>query len=424
MPLVRLTQEIAERAQPGELLCDDKVTGLLLLSQKRVKTFVVQREVKDPETGIRKTARVKLGHFPEITVQDARELAKEELRKMEKGRNPHAARNPDLTVSAAINEYIRGAVDLRPRTIQGYRYHLDHYIDPTPEVRKKMDAEGRKVTWPIIGHLPLADIGNKPTIVRNLHLELGKGPGHATANGVMRTISAAYNGMKALRIPLPDNPITQDGVIRWFKIQPRRRRITEFEDWATALQTIGNPIRRALRLFLLLTGQRDEATRTMRWKDVKDNKIHFPAPKGGESVAFDLPISPQVQTILDFVRTFSTEEWAFPGSEFVWPAKSKTGHIAESKEQRRAKLLNPHALRRTFISVGYGVAPNKYVSYFANHACKDTMTDEYFIPTMDEVLPHLTAIDSAILDKLGVDLAKLLGPQVFTTTQFKSASEE
>ena len=60
MPTMRLTQEIADRARPGEMLCDDKVTGLLLIAQKRVKTWCAQREVKDPETGIRKTARVKL----------------------------------------------------------------------------------------------------------------------------------------------------------------------------------------------------------------------------------------------------------------------------------------------------------------------------------------------------------------------------
>jgi hypothetical protein len=36
---VKLTQEIAERAKPGELLCDDDVTGLMLIARKRVKTW-------------------------------------------------------------------------------------------------------------------------------------------------------------------------------------------------------------------------------------------------------------------------------------------------------------------------------------------------------------------------------------------------
>lgn len=250
--------------------------------------------------------------------------------------------------------------------------------------------------------------------MRNLHLELTKQHGKSTANGVMRTISASYNGMLAQALELRPNPVTRPGVIRWHRLKPRDRRIAEdgFAAWGTALQTLINPLRRALRLFLLLTGQRDEAARTMRWEHVDwtKEKIHFPTPKGGESAAFDLPMSPHVKAILVFARQFSTEDWAFPGSEFVWPAYGKTGHIAESKEQRRKELLNPHALRRTFISVGYEVAPNKYVSYIANHRCRDTMTDMYFEPTLESVRRALTTIDEAILERIGTPMEKLLGP--------------
>lgn len=407
MPLERLTQERVERAKPGELLCDERVTGLLLISQKRVKTWVAQREVRDPETGIRKTARKKLGHFPEISVQEARDLAKDELRKMELGKNPHKVRKPNLTVRTAVEEYIKGAVDLRPRTIEGYQYHLDHYLSD-------------------IATVPLSDLGNKPTIVRNLHLSLTKKHGKATANGVLRTISASYNGMLALAMELPPNPVTRAGVIRWHRLKRRDVRIGEddFEAWGKALQSVGNPIRRAFRLFLLLTGQRNEATRTMRWKDVDfrkgKEKIFYPSPKGGEGSAFDLPMSPQVKQVLEFVRTFSTEAWAFPGSEFVWPAHSDTGHISESKEQRHIELLNPHALRRTFISVGYEVAPNKYVSYIANHACRDTITDEYFEPTLESVRRVLETVDEAILKKVGFLPVKLLGTKEIVSTKFKA----
>lgn len=431
MPVERLTQERVEKAKPGEFLCDDRVTGLMLISQKRVKTWVAQREVKDPETGIRKTARVKLGHFPDLSVQEARDRAKDELRKMEHGRNPHAERKTDLTVRAAIEDYIKGAVDLRPRTVAGYRYHLDHYLDPTPDVRRKMEEAKRKIEWTIIGHLPLSDLGNKPAIVRNLHLELTKACGKATANGVMRTVSTAYNGMLALAYELPPNPVTREGVIRWHRLKRRTRRIDEdgFAGWGSELQTVRNPIRRALRLFMLLTGQRDEATRKMEWQhvDFRKEKIHYPAPKGGEEAAFDLPMSPQVKQVLQFARTFSEEGWAFPGSEWVWPTRDTKGnvtHIRESKEQRHEKLLNPHSLRRTFISVGYEVAPNKYVSYVANHACRDTITDQYFEPTLESVRRVLTTVDEAILGKIGTPLDKLLGPKELTSTQFQAGESK
>jgi integrase len=405
LPVERLTQERAEKAKPGELLCDERVTGLLLISQKRVKTWVAQREVKDAETGVRKTARKKLGHFPEVSVQEARDLAKDELRKMELGKSPHKIRKPNLTVKAAVEEYIKGAVDLRPRTIEGYKYHLDHYLTK-------------------IATVPLADLGNKPTIVRNLHFNLSKEHGKATANGVLRTVSACYNGMLALAMELPPNPVTRPGVIRWHRLKRRDTRIGEddFAAWGKSLQSVENPIRRAFRLFLLLTGQRNEATRTMQWKHVDfrtgKEKIHYPSPKGGEEAAFDLPMSPEVKRVLEFVRCFSTEAWAFPGSEFVWPANSEAGHIMESKEQRRTELLNAHALRRTFISVGYEVAPNKYVSYIANHACRDTITDEYFEPTLESVRRVLETVDKAILEKIGTSLMKLLGDKKLSPKKF------
>lgn len=423
MPVVRLTQEVAERARPGEMLCDDKVTGLLLISQKRVKTWCVQREVKDPETGIRKTARLKLGHFPEVTVQEARDRAKEELLKMEKGRNPHAMKQTDLTLRKATEEFLAGAVTLQPRTISGYRYNLDHYFAYKKEDGAVVD----------VGNVPLSELGKKPGIVKNLYVWLTKEKGKATALGTMRTISTVYSTARELNEELPPNPVLRRKVIILHKLPKRRTRIAEenFAAWGAKLQTILNPVRRALRLFLLLTGQRDEATRRMMWKhvDLRPGKesIHYPDPKGGPEAAFDLPLSPQVVEVLKFVRTFSEEGWAYGGSEWVWPTKDNSDaivHIKETKEPNRKELLNPHALRRTFISEGYEVAPAKQVSYIVNHSCKDTQTDDYFVPSAESVRRALTTIDQSILDKIGIDLDKLLGPKVFTSTQFQATSKE
>ncbi|MCL5745606.1 MAG: integrase arm-type DNA-binding domain-containing protein [Acidobacteria bacterium] len=408
MPTKRLTQEIAERAKPGELLCDTKVTGLMLISRARMKTWVAQREVKDAETGIRKTARVTLGHFPEMSLDDARLAAMEELQKMLKGQNPHEARNVKLTVAAAFEEYMTGAVDLQPKTKHDYRYIMEHYLKTVKDV-------------------PISDLGEKPQRVRQLFLNLTNTAGKATANGTLRVLRAVYNGSRELHSTLPPNPVRK-GVIRWHKIQKRKTRIQEeqFTTWASALKTIQNPIRRGLRLFLLLSGQRDRATREMRWEHVNLDKetVFFPRPKGGELRAFTLPLSPQLVSVLRYLRTFSKEEWAFPGSEWVFPAHSESGHVMESKEQRKSKvLLNPHSLRRTFISCGYEVVPNKYVSYIANHACKDTITDEYFEPTLESLKKHLTTIGDHIVDKLKVDLDGLLGPAKFTYGQTKPTAE-
>lgn len=436
MPLVRLTQELAERAKPGDLYCDDKVTGLMLLSQKRVKTWVAQREVKDPETGIRKTARVRLGHFPEIGVQEAREKAKDELRKMEKGRNPHNAKQPDLTLRKAAADYIAGAVTLQPRTLEFYKHVADHHFKYEREDGQVVDL--RDIT--------LVNLGNKPGLVKNLYVWLSKSMrvkgretrgSKSTAVGAMRVLSKVYNSARELNSDLPLNPVRKGVIGKMHKLPARRTRIPEdgFQAWGEALQTMVNPIRRAFRMFILLTGQRDDATCRMRWEHVNlqpgKEKIHFPDPKGGPEAAFDLPLSPQVVDILKYVRTFSEEEWAYSGSPWVWPTKDRKGNITyiqESKESKRKTipgrelLLTVHPLRRTFITVGYEVVPNKYVSYIVNHACKENVTDEhYFVPALESVRAKLVTIDKAIMEKINIELDKLLGEKKMISSQFKSA---
>lgn len=417
MPSARLTQALAESAKPGDFLCDDKTVGLMLIAQKRVKTWAVQREVKDPLTGLRKTARVKLGHFPALSVQEARELAKDELRKMEKGKAPVTAARKALTLREAAEEFLEGAVTLRPRTIEGYRFNLDHYFCYRADKGATVDLRS----------MPLRELGDKPILVKNLYTWLTKNKSKAIAVGAMRTLSTIYSNAMALDKELPLNPVrSKGGVVKLHKLPKRKTRIQEdeFNAWADLFMTMNNPIRRALRLFLLLTGQREEATCKMRWEhiDFRPGKesIHFPDPKGGPDAAFDLPLGPQVVDILKYVKTFSEEPWAYPGSPWVWPADSASGHVEETKETnpKRKALLSAHPMRRTFISEGYEVAPNKLVSFIANHACRDNITDDYFVPSTEAVRRALTNIDAALLEKLGYDLVTLLGPKVFSPAQF------
>jgi integrase len=327
-----------------------------------------------------------------MSLPEARAAAKDTLRKMEKGANPNAARQKDLTVKRAVEQYIAGATDLRPRTIQGYRYSLDHYLTPLHDV-------------------PLSDLGKRPALVRELFLGLSKKNGKATANGTMRTLSAAYNNMRELNSDLPPNPV-RPGVVRMHRLARRKVRIPEdgFQAWGETLMTVDNPVRRALRLFLLLTGQRDTATQEMRWADVDlragHEKVHFPEPKGGPEAAFDLPLSPAVVQVLAAVQAAARP--MFPESPWVWPADSASGHVEETKDQRRKGLLTAHPLRRTFITVGYEVAPSKMVSFIANHKVRDGITDDYFAPAQEAICRALTTIDAALLQLLALPLETLL----------------
>jgi hypothetical protein len=170
--------------------------------------------------------------------------------------------------------------------------------------------------------------------------------------------------------------------------------------------TIQNPIRRALQLFFLLTGQRDEATRLMNWEhvDFKRGRIHFPEPKGGEARAFDLPTSAEVRQVLEFVRTFSEQGWAYASNEWVWPTTKRKGGIGptrESKEQRREELLNAHSLRRTLSLSATSVRPASTSPTSSTNGVRDVITDSYFVPSFEAVGRTLVTVDAAILQKIG-----------------------
>ena len=58
------------------------------------------------------------------------------------------------------------------------------------------------------------------------------------------------------------------------------------------------------------------------------------------------------------------------------------------------------------------------MSYIANHACRDTITDEYFEPTLESVRRVLQTVDDAILEKIGIDLKRLLGNKKLSSKRF------
>lgn len=104
-----------------------------------------------------------------------------------------------------------------------------------------------------------------------------------------------------------------------------------------------------------ITGEKTEDGRRAK-------ETFIPKPKGGRTRAYRLPLSDSMAAILDRLRVYSTEEWAFAGSPWCSRAniKRELDHVKGFKEQRRAVLVNPHSLRRTFATVAADVVPAKH----------------------------------------------------------------
>jgi integrase len=262
--------------------------------------------------------------------------------------------------------------------------------------------------------------------VAQVFAEVTRKNGKGAANGTAQIVRMVYNRELEAheKDSWPRNPMrARTKLFKMHRLPPRQRVIPEdgFPAWADAVRSVENPLCRAGQLWLLLTGMRVNDVRTMRWEHITWEKtksgerrakdLFIPDPTGGKIRTYRLPLSPALATIINGLRIYATEAWAFPNTPWCFPcAGSKSRHIEEFKEHRRAVLINPHALRRTFATVAADVVPAKHISFLMNHALQKTMTDAYMALRPESLRRSQQAISGYIIEKLGATIEDILGP--------------
>jgi integrase len=306
--------------------------------------------------------RHSLGRFPDMSVKKARQAAREKLAE----KNHHFDGTP-VTLREAMEDYRVGMLNrkLSKRSITALETHIIGYLADWLE-RSLRDISANEV--------------------RHRHIKIGKLNGPYQANSVFRYFRAVFNDAQATHEELQDRPNPCVSLRRrWFKEQQREETVEDLADWHDKVMALPNPTRRAFNLFVLYTGLRSEDARTMRWRDVdwEARTLYRPTPKGGEDRAFTIPLSHRALAILRYARLASRK--MYPRSPWIFPADSKTGHIAEAKQQRQVKgkkvrhLPGPHVLRHTYVTVALSLGfPEHEVGILVNHRLpKGSMTQRY-----------------------------------------------
>lgn len=332
--------------------CTD-LRGFGVVVGRRTKTFVVQRDVKG------KSPRMKIGRYGEITLHEARKQAEEAMGVMRSGVDPVAQRR----AAAANNMTLREAWELykghleakerSPRTVADYEANLNRYMS---------DWLKR----------PLVEITREGAHAR--HRKITKENGKTAANHAMVTLRAIWRRV-GKQYPALEAPPTEN--VDFNKERPRKDVVPfdKLADWWKGVQGIENPIRRDLYVWLLFTGTRSEEARSMRWDqvDLQAGTVDFPITK---TDPFTLPLSTFLVTLLKQRRACETSAKLFgKDCDFVFPANSKTGYVAEAKlNAKEASLFpcrwTPHTLRHTFITLAenkVGIHP-KHIRLLVNHA--------------------------------------------------------
>jgi integrase len=324
---------------------DVELPGFAVLVGKRRKTLVVQGDIR--KDGGRQSVRIKVADAGAMTTREARAEAKEVLGKIAKGVDPRETKTnlPDRE-QEVVNPTLRQAwtryrdIHMKRKgrsvsTLESYRDHVERLM----------------ATWL---NQPLSVLGHNPSLVTARHDAITSENGPYIANGCMRSLRAIYNHARKTARSLPaENPVT---AVDWNREKRRDTALglSELASWIDNLSALNNPVRREFHLFLLLSGGRPDALKraNVEHVDFRNRILHVPKPKGGQLKAFEIPLSRAMIGCLVRVMRLGRVVYPTQAGEWLFPANSISGHLAEHKEARGTLAKWGNDLRQTYRTVG------------------------------------------------------------------------
>lgn len=353
------------------------VPGLMVVVGKRSRTFTLQHDLYSAgPRGKReklKTLRKAIDSVENITVDEAREKAREMKKVMRQGIDPTAVPKGSPAEGWSVAEmFAHYADDMRKRgkserTIADMMYRLDLYLkDWKP--------------------LPIVDI--KPSMARAKHTALTQ-RGLRVANQALKDFRAAYNF--AVRVcDEPDKMRPNAAKAVTFNKEGKSDKVLEPADlpeWWRQVHALPSKVRTEMFVLGLLSGLRPGKLAEIEraWIDLDHRAIRFPTMKSGRK--FDLPLSqPMVESVQ---RALAMGEMLFPTSPWLFSTRSKKGDVipvANKKERKMAGKLG-HILRHTYRTTAQRIGLDPYTA---------RMLLDHTVPGIEGVYIH----NRALFDKL------------------------
>ena len=323
---LNFTKTALERLQPSvkqESYQDATVRGLILLVYPTGgKTFFVYRRIDGrPE-------RIKLGTFPQMTIEQARKRAELVNGTIAEKQNPAAVRRAvkeEPTFGEVLADFIkkkrsRSGKPLSPRTVEDYQALLANHLTSLSKLKLSQITTDR---------------------LRSLKIESA-----AQNNRARAVISSVFNWARSEGITDVENPATAIKS-RFIKSRERFLQPSELPRFMAAIKDsrLGD-----FFLLALFTGARKTNLQEMRWQDLdlEDAVWKIPKTKNGDGL-----LVPLIPAALQLIKKRASEKlldaiWVFPGT-------GKTGHLVAPRKAwleilDKAGLdehLRIHDLRRT-----------------------------------------------------------------------------
>ena len=332
-PKINFTQAAIDRltapATGRSYYRDAKTAGLVLcVWDTGVKSFELYKRIGGRPT------RLKIGRFPEVTVEQARKEVAKMTGTIAEGKDPGEARRKargETTLGELFTMYLEGVKD-RKRTWKEDQAQYDRYLTVW---------QARKLST-----IHKSDVAT-------LHVKVGRDNGHYAANRMLALLSAMFNyaadlgyeganpsrGVNRFEEQSRDRFLQDDEVSRFFKALWDEQTPELWRDFFTVA---------------LFTGARSGNVKSMKWVDLELTRGLWKVAEAQSKnkKAMLIILVPDVVEILK--RRKAANDAQDVPSEYVFPGRGELGHVFDGTKPwkdllTRAKIkdLRMHDLRRS-----------------------------------------------------------------------------
>jgi integrase len=375
---------------------DNKLKGFgLRVTSGGTKAFFVEKLVNGD------LKRITIGHYPEVTTEQARKEAQILLGKMVTGIDPvaekKAQRTKGVTLQQAFDEYLKARKGLKPTTILDYQRVLKQVL---PDWMSKRLTRITK------------------EMIAKRHAQYGDSNSQARANLAMRLLRAIFNfainhyqtddGVDTIM----NNPVKFLSHARsWYRIERRQTIIKSHQlaDWYAGLKLLSEcySIEQAEMwqdyfLLVLFTGMRRTEAASLRWEGVDLTGKTFTLRDTKNRDSHTLPMS-------NFIADLFLRRRQATRKQFVFPAESESKHVTEPRKAmlNLVKLsgveFTVHDLRRTFITTAESLDISAYaLKRLLNHKMNNDVTSGYLVMDVERLRRPMQQITDYLLRCMGV----------------------
>jgi integrase len=385
---------------------DDGVKGLALrLTSTGNKTFLIIKRVNG------KKVFTTIGHYPNMTIPQARKQARSVLNIISEGINPNKKALEDkakkITLKQVLDDYITSrGTNLKANTTKNYVGTFNGYLKD----------------W---GKKELLSISRD--MVEKRHREITQ-QSPTRANTTMRLLRALFNyamgeyeDAKGEPIVL-HNPTQRLSHIKAWNREKRVQTIIKPYDlkaWWSAVHELPNhklntkyingtthklpnhsATARDFFILVLMTGLRRREASTLMWVniDFKDNSLTIENTKNHET--HTLPLTDYLIAMLSKRKAQTDSLFVFAGNDPSKPMNDPKKQVAKVRKISKV-YFNIHDLRRTFITIAESLDTPAYaLKQLINHKDARDVTAGYIIMDIERLRKPMNEIGDYILEQV------------------------